>query len=283
MAKQQEKNPSNTYRISITEDRTHRKIRSYRFTRPILWVTVVTVVVVISLSAYALIAFTPLRTTIPGYPDGHFRRDAVENAIKIDSLENIITRWELYAVNLSKVLAGEESIDREMMKQDDISKYLRDKSKEELARRDSILRDLVREEEQFGLSSDQERKLPIEGIHLFTPVKGVVSNGFSLATHPGIDITAPAGTTICAVLDGTVVFGGWDDEVGYTVYIQHNGDIISAYKHCQRVLVKAGQKVKAGTPVALLGNSGSLTTGDHLHFELWYNGEAANPAEHISF
>lgn len=283
MLKQKADDKNKTYRISIIEDHTHRKIRSYKFTKPILIVTVVTAVVMVSLVAYALIAFTPLKTTIPGYPDGHFRRDAVSNAIKIDSLESIISRWQLYADNLSKVLSGEEVLDREKVKQGDIDRYLTDKSREELARRDSTLRNLVKQEEQFGLSDESERKLPITGMHFFTPAKGVISNGFVLATHPGIDITAPAGTTICTVLDGTVIFSGWDDQVGYVIYVQHRGDIVSAYKHCQRLLVQTGGKVTAGTPIALLGNTGSLTTGDHLHFELWSEGEAVDPTQFISF
>ena len=86
-----------------------------------------------------------------------------------------------------------------------------------------------------------------------------------------------------AVLDGTVVFAGWDEDTGYTLVLQHNGDIISVYKRNQKLLKATGESVKAGTPVALVGNSGSLTTGDHLHLELWYRGTAVDPAKYISF
>lgn len=98
------------YRVSITEDETHRDIRTYRFTRLGFLVTLITVFVVILGGLYTLIALTPLRTTIPGYPDAHFRRVAVENAIKIDSLESAITRWKLYSENLSRVLSGDNTI-----------------------------------------------------------------------------------------------------------------------------------------------------------------------------
>ena len=98
-----------------------------------------------------------------------------------------------------------------------------------------------------------------------------------------MDITAPEGTMVTSVLDGTVVFTGWDQESGYMLVLQHKGDILSVYKHCQKLLRKTGDSVKAGTPLGLVAASASLTKGDHLHFELWYNGKAVDPAEYISF
>lgn len=98
------------YRLTVTEDETHRQLRSYRVTRLGIILTAITSFVVIIGLLYALIAFTPLRTTIPGYPDPHFRREAVNNAIKIDSLEAAITRWKLYSENLSRVLSGDTTI-----------------------------------------------------------------------------------------------------------------------------------------------------------------------------
>jgi hypothetical protein len=104
------KNLNKVYRLSVTEDDSHRVIRSYRFSRLGFALTCFTAFIVVLGSLYALIAFTPLRTTIPGYPDAHFRRQAVDNAIKIDSLESAITRWKLYSENLSRVLAGDTTL-----------------------------------------------------------------------------------------------------------------------------------------------------------------------------
>lgn len=98
------------YRLTVTEDSTHREVRSLRFTRLGMVLTGITAFVVVLGSLYALIALTPLRTTIPGYPDAHFRRQAVDNAIKIDSLESALTRWKLYSENLSRVLSGDTTI-----------------------------------------------------------------------------------------------------------------------------------------------------------------------------
>ena len=110
-------NWNRVYRLSVIEDESHRNIRSVRFTRLGFIITLITVFVVILGSLYALIALTPLRTTIPGYPDAHFRREAVNNAIKIDSLEIALTRWKLYSENLSRVLSGDNTINLDSLLQ----------------------------------------------------------------------------------------------------------------------------------------------------------------------
>ncbi|MBQ9477179.1 MAG: M23 family metallopeptidase [Bacteroidales bacterium] len=271
------------YRLTLTEDRSHKRIRAYRFSKLSLLIAAITVAVVLIGGFYLLFAFTPLRTTIPGYPNAHSKRDAVANAIRIDSLESTITRWELYADNLGRVLSGEQTLDLDSIIKGNTTRYLQNKSIEELQRQDSILRETVRQEEQFGVSPEADRVLPINGQHFFPPVKGVISQGYDKALHPGIDVTAPANSVVSAVLDGTVVFAGWDDANGYSLVIQHAGDILSTYKHNQKLLKAAGDKVTAGTPIALVGSTGSLTTGEHLHFELWYQGEAVDPATYISF
>lgn len=111
------KNWNKVYRLSIIEDETHRNIRSVRYTRLGFIVALITAFVVILGSLYAIIALTPLRTTIPGYPDAHFRREAVNNAIKIDSLESAITRWKLYSENLSRVLSGDTTLNLDSLLQ----------------------------------------------------------------------------------------------------------------------------------------------------------------------
>ena len=243
----------------------------------------VSAVVVVVVGLYCLIAYTPIRTFIPGYPDARSRRQAVQNSQRIDSLQTRILQWELYAENLRRVVSGEEPIRLDSLilgtratRQASDSAFL--------ALRDSLLRADVVEQEQFGISaSAQNKKLPIEALSFFTPVKGVVSNGYERSLHPWIDITAPSGSTVMAVLDGTVIFTGWDDASGYTVAIQHAGDIISIYKNNQKILRRSGESVKAGSAIGMVASSESLTKGDHLHFELWYAGEPVNPTDFIKF
>lgn len=270
------------FRISLVDDMSHRQLWMLRFTRNGLIVTLASVVVVTFVLVFSLIAFTPVRTFIPGYPDAHTKRAAINNAIKIDSLERVISTWAVYSGNLKKVLAGEEPVDidsliRSMAKDDalEVSAGMHDK--------DSLLRENVHQSEQFGLAESQRRNMPIEGLHFFVPLKGVISQNYDKLRHPYIDITAPANSVVMSVLDGTVINAGWSDDSGYTIQIQHSDDVISIYKHNQKLLKKTGDKVTAGTPVALVGNTGSLTTGDHLHFELWYKGDAVDPTKYINF
>ena len=270
------------FRFSVTEDETHKQLRSWRFTRLGVTAAAISAVVALVLLLFAIIALTPLRTTIPGYPDAHFRKQAISNAIKIDSLENAITRWKLYSENLSRVLSGEETLDLDSLMKKGTAKYISENSAEELARRDSALRAAVGEADK-PVATANPKSMPLEGLSFFKPLNGTVSGAFELTAHPWIDVTAPANSVVSAVLDGTVVFAGWDDKYGNTIIIQHNNNILSMYRHNSRLTKSVGDKVTAGTPVAIVGGTGSLASGEHLHFELWYKGEAVDPAKYISF
>jgi len=271
------------YRLTLLEDDTHKSIRSLRFTKLSLSLAAGSISVLAIILIYCIVAFSPLHYTIPGFPDAHSRKVAIDNAIKIDSLENTITRWEVYADNLGRVLTGAETINIDSIVSGDYTRYLSARSKEEVARQDSILRDKVHKAEQFGVSTGSTRNISIEGMHFFQPLKGVVSNGFDAFNHPGIDITAKSGDMVYAILDGTVINSSWDEENWYSVQIQHPGEVVSSFTNCMKLLVKKGDKIKAGTPVAILGSTGSPTKGDYLHFELWYKGDAVDPVEYMNF
>ena len=271
------------FRLSLLDAKTHKQLFSVRFNRTGFFVTLVSSVVIIIAAIFSIIAFTPVKTFIPGYPDARTKRAVIQNAMKVDSLENVIYRWELYSENLRRVIDGEDPINIDSLISARQTQIELAKDPEYLKRQDSLLRKEVKEEEMFDITSRSTRKLPIEGMLFFTPVKGVISQGYDPVTHPFVDITAPAGSLISAIADGTVIYDGWSDDTGYTIHIQHSNDIISIYKHNDKLLKKAGDKVKAGTPIALMGNTGSLSTGPHLHFELWHNGENLDPTQYINF
>ncbi len=283
MSKNHKESKTVKYRLAIIDDRSHKHLFNVHFTKTAAMVTIISVLVVFTATLYSIIAFTPVRTFIPGYPDAHSKRAAIQNAMRIDSLENVIYRWELYSENLRRVVEGEELLKIDSLitpkngataSQDELSA---------LSKKDSLLRQYVKEEEKFSISNESSRNLPLEGMHFFTPLKGVVSQGYEIGTHPYIDITAAAGSVVKAILEGTVIYDGWNEDTGHTIHIQHEGDIISIYKHNEKLLKKTGDKVSAGSPIALVGNTGKLSTGYHLHFELWYKGESINPTQYINF
>ena len=283
MAQRSREKKNRRLRIALIDDTTHQHLVTLHFTRTALFITIVTVLVVVCAAVYSLIAFTPVRTFIPGYPDARSKRAAIQNAITIDSLENVIFRWELYSENLRRAVEGEEPVKIDSLIKAKNNTKAESLDMDAIARQDSLLREHVKEEEQFGISERERRDLPIEGLHFFAPLKGVVSQGYDPVIHPYIDIAAPEGSVVKATLDGTVIFAGWSDEAGHTIQIQHDGDIVSIYKHNEKLLKKAGDKVTAGSPIALVGNTGELTTGDHLHFELWHKGQTVDPTLYIKF
>lgn len=281
MSRQNKDTKVSKFRLSIVDDQTHKQLWCIRFTRVSFLVTVITVCVCLTAILYSIIAFTPVRTFIPGYPDAHAKRAAIQNAILADSLQEKMKMWEIYATNLRKVISGEEPMNIDSLIS--LSRTSAPADTDVAAKQDSILREQVQKDEQFDISGPADRVLPIEGMHFFTPLKGVISQGYDNLLHPYIDITAPANSVVMAALDGTVIFAGWNDEAGYTIQIQHSNDIVTIYKHNQKLLKKTGDKVTAGSPIALVGSTGSLSTGDHLHFELWYKGEAVDPTKYINF
>ena len=283
MGRQNPDHRTRQYRLSLVDNETHESLRSIRFNRPQLIYGIITGILALLLVAYLLFAITPLRTIIPGYPNEHSRREAVANAIKIDSLETAVARWNLYAESLSRVLTGEATIDFDSLVHNATPRYLSDKSAEELARRDSLLRETVQKEEQFGVGAQGARDLPNEGIHFFTPIKGVVATEYDRVSHPAIDIAAPTGTVVSAVLDGTVIFTGWDAQNGYIIIVQHRDNLLSVYSNNQNLLRSSGDAVKAGTPIAMVGGMSGKPGAEHLHFELWQNGQSLDPTRYISF
>ena len=121
-------------------------------------------------------------------------------------------------------------------------------------------------------------------LHFFTPLKGLVTNHFNLSeNHYGIDIVSKPDEVILAVLDGTVTLSAWTLETGYIIEIQHSANLISVYKHLSQRLKETGSKVRAGEAIAIIGNTGELSSGPHLHFELWRNGIPLNPESYIMF
>jgi murein DD-endopeptidase MepM/ murein hydrolase activator NlpD len=275
--KQRVEKEDRKFLVAISDENTHEVLWSINFTSMGFYILIASTLLVISTVVFSLTAFTPLRTFIPGYPDAHSKRAAIQNAIKVDSLENVVYRWELYSENLKNVLTGVEPTRYDSIINIDNSSA---PTGEMDAAKDSLLREIVKQEEQFELSATK-RNLPIEGLHFFTPLKGVVAQKFDNLLHPYVEITAPENSVVMATLDGTVFYADWSDVSGYMLIIQHDNDIVSIYKHNSKLLKKTGDKVSAGAPIALLGSSDSKA--GNLHFELWHKGEAVDPASFINF
>ena len=152
----------------------------------------------------------------------------------------------------------------------------------EISPEESMLRQSVEEEERFNINSinDEESATPLS---FFTPLKGIITSDFDTKeSHFGVDIVADKNEVVKATQDGIVIFADWSVETGHVLLIQHSNNFISVYKHNASLLKKQGEIVKSGEPIAIIGNSGELSTGPHLHFELWFDGNPVDPKNYIS-
>jgi murein DD-endopeptidase MepM/ murein hydrolase activator NlpD len=273
------------YRLIIYNDNTFEEMGFVRLKGfNLLWIIGAIGFILVFLT-FILVAYTSVRELIPGYPDSKLKREIVMNALKLDSLQHELDMRDKYFININNILAGRDPLDYSAPKKDS-TKVKNIKFRKSM--KDSLLRKQVEEEEQFNLLLDnkprQNSVQKLSQIHFFTPLRGVVTNGFNSETaHYGIDIVAGPNEVIKAVLDGTVIMASWTIETGYVIQIQHENNLVSIYKHNAEILKRIGNHVVAGEPIAIVGNSGELTTGPHLHFELWNNGQPVNPQDYIVF
>lgn len=272
------------YRFAIFNDTSHEEIFVFRANGIFSILTIMAAIVILITSVILLISYTSLKEFIPGYPSAQSRQEVIENAIKIDSLQNEVNIWRLYLANIQRVTVGEEPLHIDSLlnlsgRRDSSNIFNVDYHKD-----DSLLRATVLQEEQFNLTANTHKIEQIEGLHFFQPLKGIVTQEYNIAIdHPYMDIAAPENSVVYATLDGTVIHAGWNDQTGYTIEIQHDNNLISTYKHNSKLLFKVRDKVKAGTPIALVGSTGTLSNAPHLHFELWHKGEPIDPTLYINF
>lgn len=270
------------YRIVIFNDLNLHIIKQIRFNARTLVLGLVGAVVAIIIGVTILIAFTPLREYIPGYPSGKFRQSLVENALLVDSLEQKIGLYDRYFKDLRAMLSGEGSVDSVVKRESVVRPNLNELRG---LNSDSLFKDEL-EQEQFNLrmGSGSTRKSGLASLLFFPPLKGMVTGKLDVAAgHYGVDVVGKLNTRISSALDGTVIFAEWTMETGYVMIIQHSQNIVTCYKHNAELLKRQGEKVKAGEVIAIMGNTGKETTGPHLHFELWVNGSPVNPEDYISF
>ncbi len=270
------------YRLIIYNDSSIQTVWSIKLT-PIKVLTLGSLgAVLLILFTTVIIAYTPLRENIPGYPSAKVRQQIIHNYILVDSLEAEIKNRDNYFSKIKTLFQGDVPEDETTTKDSELKKF---DVKFKSYNADSIFQDKLLEEKlNLSISKNSKRLPSIASIHFFTPLHGLITNKFDAKKeHFAVDIVGNVNSRISSVLDGTVIFSGWTMDTGYSIYIQHDNNIISAYKHNAELLKTFGDKVKAGDVIAIMGNSGELTTGPHLHFELWHNGTALDPETYIDF
>lgn len=271
------------YRLSIYNDSNLEEVWFLRLSRMNVLLVFGSLLILIIFGVTILISFTPLREFIPGYPDKNTRKNIVANALKVDSLERELVMWQRHLDNVNRVLSGRPTEVIES-KPDTTKKYKN--LKPGRSKEDSLLRAKVEAEEKYKLSVFNDNKKPqgIAGVRFFTPAKGKILKPYNAqAGQLGVTLSVAPNELVLASLEGTVVDAGWSMENGYSIIIQHSGNVVTVYKYNSRVLKKIGEKVRAGEAIAVVGTKGEQKNTAQLLFELWYNGVPINPQQYVIF
>jgi murein DD-endopeptidase MepM/ murein hydrolase activator NlpD len=273
----------NKYRLVIFNDDTFEEVWFMRLSRLNIIAVMGGMAIILIIMVSLVIAYTPIREFIPGYPEGNMRRKMVENYQKLDSLEQELKLRTQYVDNITTIMNGGVPKSHTQPKDTAINnQHIRF----EKSRHDSLLRQQIEQEEQYTLSVNYQEPAgrDLSRIHFFSPCKGLITNSFnSKENHFGTDIVAGDNNLVKAALEGTVTLANWTLKTGWIIQIQHENHLITVYKHNAELLKDIGDHVNAGDPIAIIGNSGELTTGPHLHFELWRNGTPLDPEKYIHF
>ncbi len=270
------------YRLVILNESTFEEKISFKLNRLNVFVTgSIFIIVLIGLTTL-LIAFTPLREYIPGYSSTRLKRQATDLTYKTDSLVTVLNYTNRYLNNVRLVLRGD--IENNETNRDSLfERYKLDPNTIDLTpiREDLALRQEVELEDKYNLFQNENQG---ESTTLFPPLRGTISQAYDVdQKHYAVDIVAVTDTPIKSVADGTVIFSEWTSDTGNVIIIEHSDNLLSAYKHCGSVSKTQGELVRAGEVIASVGNTGELTTGPHLHFELWSDGKPLNPQNYIDF
>ena len=275
------KNIKFKYKLTIINENTLEEIVGIHVSKLNGLSVLLSAVTVIFLIASLIIAFTPLRNYLPGYMNTEVREQVVMNALRADSLQQMLERQRMYVMNIQDIIGGVVKVDS--VHSIDSLTMVRSEELMERTQAEDDFRKQYEESERYNLTTIDNAPA-VTGLIFFRPTRGMVSSSFDAnRKHFGIDIAATPNESVLATLDGTVILATYTADTGYVIQVQHNQNLVTVYKHCGSLLKKVGDTVKAGEAIALVGNTGEKTTGPHLHFEIWNKGRALDPSKHIVF
>lgn len=284
--KKQKKNSINkltrSYKVVVSSEDTFEERLSFSTNKFNVFLVFSLYSIILIAFTISVVFFTQIREMVPGYSSSDLLTQAIYLTKKTDSLENELELNNTFYKSIENVLSGktEEIIYKDTLavsKEKDNIDFQAVLANAE----DSILRKYVEEEDKFNLTKNE---LVIENKMFVSPVKGQITQKFDpLNNHFALDILVDTGTPVKSILEGKVIFSEWSVDTGHVLIIDHGDDIISVYKHNSKVLKTQNNFVKAGEVIAYSGNQGTLSTGPHLHFELWKNGTPINPEPLFNF
>jgi len=249
------------FRLVLLNDETLLEVRSFRLSLQSIYIALSTLILLIALFIICLFIFTPVKRLLPGYADVNGNVEFLKLKNQVGEMEEIIDAQTIYIDGLRNMVTGGEVSTRVAEGLDEV-----------------VLPSAETEERKIESSPG------IGAFYLMAPLKGKIVSGFlDRDNHLGVDIVASKNSAIKAVKDGIVLSSDWSLETGHSITLQHKSNLITSYKHNSKLLKKNGDKVSQGESIAIIGNTGELTSGPHLHFELWFDGNPIDPERYIEF
>jgi murein DD-endopeptidase MepM/ murein hydrolase activator NlpD len=255
------------YRISILDDENLEEVGSYNLSLLSFYIFISVVALLLSVLVISFIVFTPVKRLIPGYGDIKDNKKFIELSRKVDALEEEVKAYDVYTNGLKNMLTG--GIHNSSVEKIDSIEALKNIPPEMINQADVL---------------ESKRAKELNFLKFAVPVSGKISARFKPdIQHYGVDILAAKDSPIKSIMDGIVINADQSITTGNSVFIQHTKNLVSVYKHNSALLVKTGDIVKTGQVVAIIGNTGEMSTGPHLHFEMWYDGKYINPENYLTF
>ncbi len=270
------------YRLTVVNEDEQRRVFRMKISHFILTLAVIVVAGLGAWGGIEIFQRLPKQkgTTLEDY---RIRQAIVNEALRIDSLEQVFELQNKYITNLQDIIAGTVSLDT-VYSIDSLARVRSELLMERSEREETFMRQ-YEEAERYNITTQSQPVTDVSSISMFRPTAGLVTQSYdALEQHLGVDIAASPNQSVVSVLDGTVLMATYTSDNGYTICIVHPGELISVYKHCESLLKKTGDRVKQGDVVALVGRGTDRSMqGSHLHFELWYQGQPLDPEKYILF
>lgn len=274
------------YHLVVRKEENLEETSSIGFTYMRLLVVSIIVFAVVFLGSLFLSQTLLARWFDPRYAQRETNKKLMQLTARVDSLRVELENKDQFITNVKRVFNGDTSevfTDHEKALEGQ-DKPIKPVNTQKLAPSDSQFRKEFEQSELSMITLTSSKYRELGEIFFFSPLTGFITDRYDVKRgHFGIDIGSKSNEPVKCIADGTVIMSSWTQDAGYVIAIQHRGNLISVYKHNAELLKKTGNFVNAGEIISIVGNSGEVTNGPHLHFELWYNGSSLNPEEFVTF
>ena len=276
------------YLLIVRNEEDFAEKSTFTFTYAKLILFIVSLSILIFIGSLFLVSTLLEQWFDPRYAQAESNRRLIELSIMVDSLEQQVQKKQEFITSFQRIVKGDTITDRE-------SYYIANAGDRAVENGTSDAPEVSEVDSQFRQEFEEDgvelltvntssTSSQLDELFFFTPLSGIISSAYNPKIgHNGVDIVSKKNEPIKSVADGTVILASWTQDAGYVITVQHKSNVISVYKHNSSLLKKPGDFVNAGDVIAIIGNTGELTSGPHLHFELWYNGNPVDPEEFVSF